>query len=115
MNAQTDYTARSSTTTWWRWGTPPRSGMRRLIAPWEYRHLRAFARVHIAAGIVLVGLGLVTLIGGSLTAKAVGFAALFLVAAAGNFTCAAWLLAIDRCAAAEPESGHRAALAEVVG
>jgi hypothetical protein len=96
MNAQTDYTAPSSTTTWWRWGTPPRSGMRRLIAPWEYRHLRTCARVRIAAGIVLVGLGLITLIGGSLTAKAVGFAALFLVAAAGSFTLAAWELDIAR-------------------
>ena len=99
MNAQNDYTAHSSTTTWWRWGTPPRSGMRRLIAPWEYRHLRIFARVRIAAGIVLAGLGAVTLFGGSFTAKAVGFAALFLVAAAGSFAMAAWDLDIA-CSAA---------------
>ena len=100
MYAQTYNPTPSSTTAWWRWGTPPRSGMRRLIAPWEYRHLRVFARVRIAAGIVLVGLGLITLIGGSLTAKAVGFAALFLVAAAGSFSLAAWELGIARCAAA---------------
>jgi hypothetical protein len=100
MYAQTDNPIPSSTVTWWRWGTPPRSGMRRLIAPWEYRHLRAFARVRIAAGTVLVGLGLVTLIGGSLTAKAVGFAALFLVAAAGSFALAAWELDIARSASA---------------
>jgi hypothetical protein len=81
-------------------GDAPRSGMRRLIAPWEYRHLRVFARVRIAAGIVLVGLGLITLIGGSLTAKAIGFAALFLVAAAGSFTLAAWELDIVRSASA---------------
>ena len=96
MNAQTDNPAPSSTTTWWRWGTPPRSGMRRLIAPWEYRHLHAFARVRIAAGIVLAGLGAVTLFGGSFSAKAAWFAALFLVAAAGSFSIAAWLLAIAR-------------------
>jgi hypothetical protein len=70
--------------------------MRRLIAPWEYRHLRAFARVRIAAGIVLVGLGAVTLFGGSFTAKAVGFAVLFLVAATASFSAAAWELAIVR-------------------
>jgi hypothetical protein len=96
MSAQNDNPTHSSTTTWWRWGTPPRSGMRRLIAPWEYRHLRIFARVRIAAGIVLVGLGAVTLFGGSFTAKAVGFAALFLVAAAGSFSFAAWELDIAR-------------------
>jgi hypothetical protein len=100
MYAQNGGPTPSSTTTWWRWGSPPRSGMRRLIAPWEYRHLRVFARVRIAAGIVLVGLGLITLVGGSLTAKAVGFAALFLVAAAGSFSLATWELGIARCAAA---------------
>ena len=79
-----------------RWANPPRSGMRRIIAPWEYRHLRAVARVRNAAGIVLVGLGSVTLIGGSFTTEAVGFAALFLVVAAGSFLGAAWGLAIVR-------------------
>jgi len=59
---------------------------------------RAFARVRIAAGIVLVGLGAVTLVGGSFTAKAVGWAMLFLAAAAGSFAGAAWDLAIARSA-----------------
>jgi hypothetical protein len=96
MHAPNDNPAPSSTTAWWRWGTPPRSGMRRLIAPWEYRHLRACAGFRIAAGIVLAGLGAVTLFGGSFTAKAAGFAALFLVAAAASFLFAAWELAIVR-------------------
>ncbi len=100
MNAQNDNTPPGSTTTWWRWGTPPRSGMQRMIAPWEYRHLRGFAGVRIAAGIVLAGLGAVTLFGGSFSPKAAGFAALFLVAAAGSFSFAAWELAIARSAAA---------------
>jgi hypothetical protein len=100
MNAPNDSTAPGSTTTWWRWGTPPRSGMQRIIAPWEYRHLHAFARVRLAVGIVLVGLGAVTLIGGSFSTKAVGFAALFLVAAAASFSVAAWELAIVRSASA---------------
>jgi hypothetical protein len=70
--------------------------MRRLIAPWEYRHLGAFARVRIAAGIVLAGLGAVTLIGGSFTAKAAGFAALFLVLAALNLAGGYWYITIAR-------------------
>jgi hypothetical protein len=74
--------------------------MRRIIAPWEYRHLRAFARVRIASCTVLVGLGTVTLIGGSFSTKAVGWAALFLAAAAANFSFAAWELAIARSASA---------------
>jgi hypothetical protein len=98
MGAQNDYTTPGSTTAWWHWGTPPRSGMRRLISPWEYRHIRAWARVRITAGIVLVGLGAVTLIGGSFTAKAAGFAALFLVAGAASLLFAAWELAIARSA-----------------
>jgi hypothetical protein len=43
------------------WVAPPRSGMRRLIAPWEYRHLRPWAGFRFACGIALVGLGAVTL------------------------------------------------------
>ena len=93
-------TTPSATTTWWRWGTPPRSGMQRIIAPWEYRHLSAFARVRIASCTVLVGLGAVTLFGGSFSTKAVGWAALFLAAAAANFSFAAWELAIARPASA---------------
>jgi hypothetical protein len=65
MHAQTDNPAPSPPTTQRSWGTPPRSGMRRLILPWEYRHLRACAGVHIAAGIVLAVLGAVTLFGGA--------------------------------------------------
>ena len=94
MHAPIDNTAPRGLRGWW--ASPPRSGMRRLIAPWEYRHLRACARVRIAAGIVLVGLGSVTLIGGSFTTEAVGFAALFLASAAASFAWAAWDLAIAR-------------------
>jgi hypothetical protein len=81
-----------------RWSSPPRSGMQRIIAPWEYRHLRGVARVRIAAGIVLAGLGAVTLVGGSFTAAAVWVGILFLAAAAASFAWAAWDLAIARSA-----------------
>jgi hypothetical protein len=98
MNTQNGNTTSSSTTTWWRWGTPPRSGMQRIIAPWEYRHLRGWARVRITAGTVLVGLGAITLFGGSFSAKATGWAMLFLGAAAAQILFAAWELAIVRSA-----------------
>src|ERR1017187_2944671 len=87
MNAQNDNTTPSSTTTWWRWWTPPRSGMQRIIPPWEYRHLRGWAGVRITAGIVLAGLGAVTLIGGSFSPKAAGWAMLFLAAGRRRAPC----------------------------
>ena len=98
MNAPNDNAAPKGLRGWW--ATPPRSGMQRIIAPWEYRHPRPFARVRIAAGIVLAGLGAVTLVGGSFTTKAVAWAVLFLAAAAGSFAGAAWDLAIARSASA---------------
>jgi hypothetical protein len=39
--------------------TPPRSGLTRLITPWEYRHLRTFACVRFAGGGFTLGIGLV--------------------------------------------------------
>jgi hypothetical protein len=72
--------------------------MQRIIWPWEYRHLRGFARVRIAAGIVLVGLGAVTLVGGSFTTVAIGWTAFWLVLAALQFLVAFWELAIARSA-----------------
>lgn len=98
MNEPNDRSARRGLRDWW--ADPPRSGLRRIIWPWEYRHLRAFARVRIVAGIVLVALGLVTLVGGSFTAEAVGWGLVFLVLAAVCFAWAAWLLSIARSAAA---------------
>jgi hypothetical protein len=98
MNAPNGDTAPKGLRGWW--ASPPRSGMQRIIAPWEYRHLRGFARVRIAAGVVLAGLGAVTLVGGSFTTVAVGWAMLFLAAAAGSFAWAAWDLAIARTASA---------------
>ena len=102
MNAQNDNTAPRSSTTWWRWGTPPRSGLERMIAPWEYRHLRGWARVRLVSGTVLVGLSAVTLVGGSLSPKAGGWAAVFLAVAVAHYSFAAWELAIARRAAAGP-------------
>ncbi len=49
MHAPSDSTTRS------------RSGIRRLIRPWEYRHLRAVASVRFAAGGFQLGIGVVLL------------------------------------------------------
>jgi hypothetical protein len=41
--------------------TPSRSGIARLISPWEYRHLRVIANVRFTAGGFQLGVGLVLL------------------------------------------------------
>jgi hypothetical protein len=41
--------------------TPARPGLRRLISPWEYRHLHGFANLRFAAGGFQLGVGLVLL------------------------------------------------------
>ncbi len=76
--------------------TPPRAGMQRIISPWEYRHLRAWARVRIVGGAVLVGLGFVTLAFGGSDSKTYIWALAFLAAGVADFGFAAWLLGIAR-------------------
>jgi len=98
MNAPNDNPAPRGLRGWW--ASPPRSGMQRIIIPPVYRHLRGFGRVAIAAGIVLVGLGAATLVGGSFTMQAVWWTAFWLVLAALNFATAYWYLAIARSASA---------------
>ncbi len=78
------------------WTTPARSGMRLIISPWEYRHLRAFAGVRIAGGIVLAGLGLVTLSFGGNDWKTYGWTLAFLAAATADLAFAYWELSIAR-------------------
>jgi hypothetical protein len=56
------------------------------------------ARVRIAVGTVLVGLGVITLVGGSLKAVAIAWAAFFLVLAALQFSVGYWYLGIIRSA-----------------
>ncbi len=78
---------------------PSRTGMRRIIPRFEFRRLRTMARVRIAVGAVLAGLAAITLVGGSFTPKAIGWAAFFLVLAALQFSVGYWYLAIVRSAA----------------
>jgi hypothetical protein len=88
MNAHDDNTALS------------RTGMRRIIPRFEFRHLYGMARVRIVAGTVLAGLGVITLVGGSFQAKAIAWAAFFLAVAALQFSVGYWYLAIIRSASA---------------
>jgi hypothetical protein len=98
VNGPNDNTAPRGRRGWW--DVPPRSGLRRIIWPFEYRHLRAFLWVRVAAAVVLVGLGVVTLVGGSFTTEAVGWALVFLAGAAVQFAVVAWFLAIIRSGSA---------------
>lgn len=84
---------------WWK--SPPRSGLRLIIAPWEYRHLRGFARARIFFGVVLVSLGLVTLVAGGTDAKAYAWASVFAAGGAAHLAFASWELRIARSEAAQ--------------
>ena len=99
MNVQNDNAAPHGLRGWW--ASPPRSGLRLIIAPWEYRHLRGFARVRIASAFVLTGLGLVTLNVGGHDAKTYAWTLAFLLAAAAQFAVAYWELNIVRSASAQ--------------
>ena len=94
MPAPNDETAAKGLRGWW--ASPPRSGARRLIAPWEYRHLRAWARIRVASGAVLVGLGAVTLSFGGADWEAYWWTIAFLAMAAAQFAFAYWELTIAR-------------------
>ena len=93
MNALNDNTAARGLRRWW--ASPPRSGMQRLIAPYEYRHLRFFGVGRIAGGSVAATAGIVCLSYG-----VYGWAAFFLVIAALNLAGGCWYVTIDRSAPA---------------
>jgi hypothetical protein len=67
--------------------------MRRTIAPWEYRHLRASGVTRIAGGSILAVGGVLLLAYG-----AFGWAALFLVLGALNLAGGYWYITIARSA-----------------
>jgi hypothetical protein len=71
------------------WLSPARPGIYRLIAPWEYRHLRVFGGWRIAGGIVAAVAGVICLGYG-----VYGWAAFFLAVAALNLAGGSWFLAI---------------------
>ncbi len=77
------------------WASPPRSGLQRLIIPWEYRHLRVFGVMRVAGGILAAGIGAFILSYG-----AYGWAALFLVFGVLDLAVGYWEMTIARSAAA---------------
>ncbi|MBV9803772.1 MAG: hypothetical protein JO130_11295 [Solirubrobacterales bacterium] len=78
------------------WTSPPRTGMRLIIAPWEYRRLRAFATARIFGATLLASLGFVTLGFGGSDTKTYGWAFAFFAGAAAHFAFACWELSIAR-------------------
>jgi hypothetical protein len=91
MHTPTDNTAPKGLRGWW--ASPPRSGIRRTIVPWEYRHLRASGVTRIAGGSVLAVGGVLLLSYGSYR-----WAAPFLVLAALNLAGGYWYITIARSA-----------------
>ena len=85
MNARNENTAAKRLREWWL--SPPRSGLALLIAPPEYRHLRAFGVTHVSGGIVAAAAGIVCL-----WYAAYGWAAFFLVIAALSLAVGCWEL-----------------------
>lgn len=92
MNAN-DNTAPKGLRGWW--ASPPRSGLQRLINPWEYRHLLLFGFTRIAGGSIAVAAGIVCLSYG-----VNAWAAFFLVIGALNLAGGSWYVNIDRSASA---------------
>ena len=92
MNAPNHNTAAKRLREWW--ACPPRSGLQRLIIPWEYRHLRAFGVTRIAGGLVAAIAGVVCL-----SYAVYGWAAFFLVVGAADLAVGYWEITIARSAA----------------
>jgi hypothetical protein len=69
--------------------------MRRLIVPWEYRHLRAFGVTRIVGGSIAVAASAVCL-----SYSVYGWAAFFLVIGALNLAGGYWYITIARSAPA---------------
>jgi hypothetical protein len=93
MNAFNDNTPARGLRGWW--ASPPRTGLQRLIAPSEYRHLRFFGSARIAGGAVAAAAGVVCL-----AYNAYGWAAFFLVLGALNLAGGSWFLNVDRSTSA---------------
>ncbi len=91
MNAPNHNTAAKRLREWW--ASPPRSGLQRLIFPWEYRHLGVFGVMRIAGGIVAATAGVICLSYG-----AYGWAAFFLVLGAADLAVGYWEITIARSA-----------------
>jgi hypothetical protein len=79
-----------------------RSGMKRLIVPWERRHLRFFAYGRVVGGFVAMVCAMLTVSFGGADGKTFAWTAFFLVIAAANIAGGHWQLMIARCAPRHP-------------
>ena len=73
------------------WASPARSGMRRLISPWEYRHLRGFGATRIGGGSLAAAAGIVCL-----AYAAYAWAAFFLAVGVLDVAAGCWFITIAR-------------------
>ena len=89
MHARDENTVTKRLREWWR--SPPRSGVQRLIAPPEYRHVRAFGIARVVGGIVATAVGVACL-----SYAAYGWTVFFLVVAALDLPAGWWELTIAR-------------------
>ncbi len=92
MTTRNDTSAAKRLREWW--GSPPRSGMQRLINPWEYRHLRVFGIARLAGGPVAAVAGVVCL-----AYEAYGWAAFFLVVGVLDLAVGVWYVRVAHSAA----------------
>jgi hypothetical protein len=95
MNAPNDNTTAKGLRAWW--ASPPRSGLRRMIVPWEYRHLRAFGLIRMAGGGAAAAAGVVCL-----SYSVYGWAAFFLVLGVLNLAGGCWYITIASSESATP-------------
>ena len=77
-----------------RWASPPRSGLRLIISPWEYRHLRLGSGLHFGGAVALTVLGVLKLCFGGGTGEAFAWSLIFLLPAAANLAFALCELSI---------------------
>lgn len=77
------------------WLSPPRSGLHRLISPWEYRHLRVYGGVRIVGGSVAATASVICF-----SYRVYRWAAFFLVIALLNLAGGYWYITIARSTSA---------------
>jgi hypothetical protein len=82
--------------------TPSQTGLRRMISPWGFRHLRGVADLRFAIGLFLTGLGVVLIVRGDYR-----WAALPLAGAMAHFALGYWQLTIARSAPARASASGR--------
>jgi hypothetical protein len=93
MNASNGKRAASGVRGWW--FSTQRTGLQRLISPWEYRHLRGYGVTRLAGGSVAAGAGIICL-----SYDAYGWGAFFLVIGTLNLAGGCWYISIARSPAA---------------